>query len=112
MDKNTDRRRSARVEVLGRVQGQLVRLDVQVTVQEMSLGGMKIETATPFEPGSVTSFLLTLGDGAGVEVFGKVVYTRRLEATEPPLYQSGIQFVDQDDDDPQSNVGDLIAKIH
>jgi hypothetical protein len=111
MGTSGDRRRSARVEVLGRIQGQMVRLDMPVTVRELSLGGMKIETPAAFEAGSVTSFLLTLGDGAGVEVYGKVVYTRAVAGSDPPAYLSGIQFVDQDDDGPHSAVGDILSKM-
>jgi hypothetical protein len=74
----------------------------------MSLGGMSIETPTALEVGAVVDFLLTLGDGAGIEVFGRTVYTRRLDG-EAPRYLSGIQFVDQDE--PSAPVGGMISKL-
>jgi hypothetical protein len=111
MGNPADRRRSTRVEVLGKVQGQVVSLEMPVTVREMSLGGMSIETTTAFEVGSTSDFLLTLGDGAGVEVYGKVVYTRLIEGSGQPRYLSGIQFVDVDEADPGTPVGGLITKV-
>ena len=108
MSSPTERRRSARVEVLGKVQGQVV---APVTVREMSLGGMSVETAAAFEVGSVKDFLLTLGDGAAVEVCGKVVYSRPIQEAGRSVYLSGIQFVDHDDADPHTPVGGLIAKV-
>ena len=106
MSQPSDRRRSPRVAVLGKVQGSAVSGDVRIVVREMSLGGMSIETPTAFEVGAVTDFLLTLGDGAGIEVFGKTVYTRKLDGAR---VLSGIQFVDQDDAHPP--VGGMISKL-
>jgi Tfp pilus assembly protein PilZ len=108
---NPDRRRSARVEVLGQIQGRLVSLETPVTVREMSLGGMSIETPTAFEAGSTSDFLLTLGDGAGIEVAGKIVYSRPIDGAGKPRYLSGVQFVDQDDRDPHTSVGGLMTRI-
>jgi Tfp pilus assembly protein PilZ len=110
MPNPADRRRNARVEVLGKVQGRVVSLKMPVTVREMSLGGMSIETSTAFEVGSTTDFLLTLGDGAGVEVYGRVVYTKPIAHDTEPRYISGIQFIDQGEADPEGPVGGLISK--
>jgi len=63
----------------------------------MSLGGMSIESATAFEVGAIVDFLLTLGDGAGIEIYGRTVYTRPIEGNGSPRFLSGIQFVDQED---------------
>src|SRR5262245_66411167 len=97
MSNPADRRRSPRVEVIGKVQGRVASSDVLVEVREMSLGGMSIESATAFEVGAVTDFLLTLGDGAGIEVYGRTIYTRAVEGSAEPRFLSGIQFVDQDE---------------
>ena len=58
--------------MLGRVQGHSVSLDQPITVLEMSLGGMSIETGFPLEVGSLHAFRLTLGDGATIEVTARV----------------------------------------
>ena len=43
-----ERRRSPRVELVGRLHGHDVSLDVPVVVRELSLGGMAIETTFSF----------------------------------------------------------------
>ena len=109
MTQGTDRRRSARVELMGRVHGQLTSADLPVNVREISLGGMSIETSQSFEVGSVLNFVLTLGDGAGVLVAGRVVYCRVLDGSDPGLFVSGLEFVDEDGED--GGVSDLVQKV-
>src|SRR5262245_24602415 len=73
---STERRRSPRVALLGKVHGHIAALDVRVKVREMSLGGLSMETDISFPVGSVHDFSLTLGDGAAVLLKGEVVYSR------------------------------------
>ena len=108
MSHPSDRRRSPRVEVLGRIQGQVASLDIPVRVREISLGGMSIESQDAFEVGGVKDFLLTLGDGAGVELLGKIVYSRPMTEARRNFYVSGIQFVDGGESDSHGPVGGLI----
>ena len=110
MSSLAERRRSTRVEVLGRIRGEAAPLHTPILVREISLGGMSVETPQAFPIGSVTGFLLTLGDGAAVEVLGKVVYSRPSEGAARHSYVSGIQFVD-DDRNPSTPVGGLIDKV-
>ena len=94
-----DRRRSPRVEMLGRMQGRTVALGLQVRVREISLGGMSVETEQPLEVGSVHEFSLTLGDGATIELTGRVLRTAQVAREDlPSFFVSGIQFVDDDAD--------------
>jgi len=109
-----ERRRSPRIEMLGRVQGHSVSLDQPITVLEMSLGGMSIETGFPLEVGSLHAFRLTLGDGATIEVTarvrvsGLVMHTRSTSEGDKVAFVTGLQFVD-DEEDP-GGVGDLITR--
>ena len=111
-----ERRRSPRIEMLGRVQGHSVSLDQPITVLEMSLGGMSIETGFPLEIGSVHVFRLTLGDGATIEVTarvrvsGRVMHTRSTGDADKAAYVTGMQFVD-DQDDGGDDVGDIIDRV-
>ena len=106
-----DRRTSPRVEILGRVHGQAVTLGVPVTVREISLGGMAIETPVPFPMGAVHEFRLTLGDGSTVLLRAKVVHCRTASAaSDAPLFLSGMHFVDDEPITGQS-VGDFIERI-
>lgn len=87
-------------------------LNVQVLVREISLGGMSVETPEAFEVGSVNTFMLTLGDGAGIDVAGRVVYSRPSVDSDRSFFVSGIQFVDLDDLNPDTQVGGLIKHVN
>ncbi len=90
-----DRRRSPRVQLLGRLHGTMVSLDVPVDVIEMSLGGMSVETSISFPVGAVHTFSLTLGDGSTVELTGTVRHCRNVApAGAEARYVVGFQFVD------------------
>jgi hypothetical protein len=111
MPNPAERRRSTRVEVLGRIHGEVIALGTPLEVREISLGGMSVETPKAFPIGAVNDFLLTLGDGAGVEVLGKVVYSRVFDEPDRRYFVSGIQFIDQDELDPSTPVGGLINRV-
>jgi len=97
--------------MLDRVQGRVVSLDVAVTVRDMSLGGMSIETAFPFPDGARHEFSLTLGDGSTVLLRGRAVRSRTITAEDGSLrYVTGIQFIDDDTDDGAGSVGGFIDK--
>jgi hypothetical protein len=92
----SERRRSPRIELLGRVHGHVDSLGT-VNVREMSLGGMSMETPFPFEVGSRHPFNLTLGDGASVLLTGLVKYSRESTAEDGSrVYVTGVQFVDDE----------------
>lgn len=94
---SNERRRAPRIAILGRVHGHVVSLDVAVTVREMSLGGLSMETSFAFPVGALHEFRLTLGDGASVELTGRVVYSRETAvAGGGAVYVTGVQFVDDE----------------
>ena len=94
----SERRRSPRVAILGKLHGHIVTLDVSVMVLEISLGGMGIQTTVPFPVDAVHSFQLTLGDNSVVHLKGRIVHCQRV-AGEDERYISGIQFIDEAADD-------------
>lgn len=107
-----DRRRSPRIELLGRLHGHSVSLDLPVRVVQISLGGMAIETAMPFPVGAVHLFRLTLGDDSTTELTGRVMHSRNTApAGDKPLFTTGVQFIDGDVDESAGAVGDLIDKV-
>lgn len=107
-----DRRRSPRIELLSRLHGHSVSLDLPVRVAQISLGGMAIETAVPFPVGAVHQFRLTLGDDSTTELAGRVMHSRNTApAGATPVFTTGIQFVDGDADDASGTVGDLINRV-
>jgi hypothetical protein len=110
---SSERRRSPRVEIHGRVSGTVIPPGTIVVVREMSLGGLAIETPFPLQPGEVHDLLLTLGDGAAVDLRARVMHSRNIAdaAAGTPLYLSGFQFIEDESDAPLSAVGDILGKI-
>jgi len=106
----TERRRSARIEILGRLHGHSVSLDVPVGIREMSLKGMAVETDLPLPEGAIHEFRLTLGDESTVELQGRVLRCRNVaEIDEAPRYVSGVEFIDAEE--TTDGVGGLIDRI-
>ncbi|MGQ0737257.1 MAG: PilZ domain-containing protein [Acidobacteriota bacterium] len=89
-----DRRNNPRVRILGRLHGRAIALEVPVTVTEISLGGMGIQTDAPFPTGAVHEFELTLGDESVVTLRGKVVHCQKVPG-EAGGFLSGVQFTDE-----------------
>jgi hypothetical protein len=107
-----DRRRSPRIELLGRLHGHSVSLDLPVSVLEISLGGMAIQTSLPFPVGAVHAFRLTLGDDSTVELNGRVMHCRNVApADATPAYVTGLQFVEDEPAESGPTIGDLIDRV-
>jgi hypothetical protein len=98
------------MEMLGRVHGQAVSLDVPLVVREISLSGMSIEAPVPFPLDATHEFRLTLGDGSTVLLRARVVYCRPAKGGIPPLYVCGMHFVDDEPVTGQS-VSDFMDRI-
>jgi hypothetical protein len=107
----SERRRSPRIEMLGRVHGQAVSLDVALTVREISLSGMSVEVPVPFPIDALHEFRLTLGDESTVLLRGRVVYCRPMKMGDRPLYVCGVHFVDDEPVTGQSAT-DVIDRIN
>ena len=97
----SERRQAPRAEMVGRMFGRLSMIDRQLVVRDISLGGMSIETPIALEAGAVLPFVLTLGDGAGVDVLGRVVRCVEKAGPDGPVFISGVEFVDADPDESQ-----------
>ena len=109
--RNDERRRAPRVEVIGRLQGHVVALDLPVIVREISLGGMSLETPFAFPVGDLQHFVLTLGDGSTMSLAGRVAYCRSVSGAEDaPAFRTGIQFEDDAPEEPAA-VGDLLERL-
>ena|SRR5688572_18583173 len=109
--RNDERRRSPRVEVLGRLQGHNIALDLPVQVIEISLGGMSLETSFQFPVGDLQHFVLTLGDGSTLSLAGRVAYCRDVGGSDTArIFRTGIQFEDEASEEP-APVGDLLERL-
>ena len=107
---SSERRRSPRIQILGKVHGHVASLDLAVKVREMSLGGLSMETSVPFPVGAKHDFSLTLGDGAAVQLTGEIVYSREIAAADgSKLWLSGVQFINEESED--GGVDTIINRI-
>jgi hypothetical protein len=92
---SSERRHAPRIQILGRLHGYLVSLDLPVTVTEISLGGMSLDTTVDFPVGVVHEFRLTFAEDSTVLVRGRIVHCRRGAVLDGVArYVTGIQFID------------------
>jgi hypothetical protein len=107
----TERRRNPRIQIFGKLHGYLVALDLPVSVTEISLGGMSLDTTIDFPVGVIHEFRLTAGEQSPVVLKGRVMHCRRGAVLDQVShYVVGVQFIDQDAGTTES-VGALIDRI-
>jgi len=108
----SESRRAPRLELMERIHGHLTSLDVQVSVREISLGGLAVESELRFPDGAVHEFRLTLGDGSQVLVRARVAHStpRTDEATGAARFLTGFEFLE---DQPQDSgpIEELVDKV-
>jgi PilZ domain len=109
---SADRRRSPRIQIVGRLHGHVAALRVAVAVREISLSGMSLETDFRFPIDAVHEFRLAMGDGTAATVTGRVVYSREAGEAGVPKFLTGVAFVEGSDSDDASPVGDIIETLH
>ena len=90
---STERRRAPRIELVDPLKGQSTSTQTDVVVSDISLTGLRIESAAPFTVNDVHDFQLTLGDGALVALRGRVVYSRPLTTETESRYVTGVEFL-------------------
>jgi hypothetical protein len=106
-----ERRRTPRVEMLGLVHGEILRLATPVDVREVGLGGFSVRTAEPLELGAIHDFKLTVNAWSTVELRARVVHCRPNPDTSSLRgFVSGLEFVGRAPNDP-SPAAELIDRI-
>ena len=111
---SSERRRAPRVEVLGRIRGEIMSTDTPVTMREVSLGGLSFASPAPFPIGTVYEFNLTPGDGSLVLLRGRVARSELRPGAEGEagFYVTGVQFLDEEPTPAEAApIGSLIDKI-
>ena len=108
-------RRAPRLELMERIHGHLTSLDIEVSVREISLGGLAVDAPLRFPTGAIHEFRLTLGDGSKVMVRGRVAHcTPRVdETTGEQSFLTGFEFLDEQPEsaEPIENVVDKVATL-
>ena len=79
--------------ILGSLQGE-VKVYQPITVHQVSIGGMQVETAFPLHLDSLYDFQLTLRDRS-IVVKGRVAHSRIIDVDQDiVMYRSGIEFIE------------------
>jgi hypothetical protein len=102
----TSRQRdSERVPVLGAFHGE-VKAYQPISVHQVSMGGMQVETAFPLHLDALYDFRLTLRDHS-IVVKGRVVHSRIIDVDQDiVMYRSGVEFIE-----PSAPVQETIAAL-
>jgi hypothetical protein len=99
-----------RLELLRDLNGQVVPLELPVTVRQIWSGGFSIETACAFLPDAVHAFRLTFNDESAV-LRARVAYCRPGDwPGDRTVHVTGLEFVDAPHDG-RSAADELVAKI-
>ena len=107
-----ERRRSPRIQILGRLHGQIVGLDIPVTVRDISLNGLMIETPLSFPIGAVHLFRLVLGDDSVSVMTARIVRSRETVASDGSrLFVSGAEFIDVEPEQDAVSILDILEKL-
>ena len=109
MTEPNPKRAAERVDVPGQVTG-AVTVFQEMTILNISVGGMLMESAAALHNDSLHDFRLTL-DGRSVVVKGRVVYCKIGELREGGvLYRCGVEFVELPPH-VQTAIGEFV-KVH
>jgi hypothetical protein len=104
------RRRSARLQLLGEVHGQMVGIALPIVVRDISDGGFSIVTSIEFPQDAVHRFELALESDSrpSIQVQARVVHGRLLAGDPEVLYVTGFAFTD---DQPHTSKSDIRALV-
>ena len=87
-----ERRQSPRIDVRRRVKGEVVALDTEIIIHDISRSGFAVVSEVLFEPGTLLDFRLTANGRADVTVTAEAVHSRPLQPSRN-LYLSGFRFL-------------------
>lgn len=91
--------------ILGSLQGE-VKVYQSISVHQVSLGGMQVETSFPLHLDALYDFRLTLRDHT-IVVKGRVAHARIIDVDQDiVMYRSGIEFIE-----PSTPVLETIAAL-
>jgi len=90
---STRQRDSERLPILGTLQGE-VKVYQSISVHQVSMGGMQVETSFPLHLDSLYDFRLTLRNHS-IVVKGRVAHSRIIDVDQDiVMYRSGIEFIE------------------
>jgi hypothetical protein len=93
-----ERRQFIRLDVLDRLDGQIVMFNIPLRLRDISAGGLATESSVPFAIGSEQLLRLTTAEGVEVQITGIVTHQRITDSESgPPSYVTGFRFVEDPD---------------
>jgi hypothetical protein len=87
-----DRRRAVRVELLTQLQGQLLALDEEVRIRQVSLGGLQLESSAPLSLREVHDLRIGFESQSAV-VTARVLHSRVSINSDQVSYLSGVELI-------------------
>ena len=108
-----EQRRSPRIDVLLRIKGQVVDLDIPIIVRDLSRTGFAVVSEAPFTPGQRLEFRMVARDGTDIRVMAEAVHTHPLTDGRRG-HLSGFKFVPLRLTGllPESNIDRLVAAVN
>ena len=105
-ESHDNKRDSQRLDLLGGLSGEVMVFQ-QMSIRQISNGGMQVETSFPLHLDSLHDFRLTLPGGHSVVVKGRVVHSSISDVDQDVIrYRSGVEFVE-----PSTPVATTIAEF-
>jgi hypothetical protein len=107
-----ERRQSPRIDVARRVKGELVTLDTEIIIHDLSRTGFAVVSQLTFERGQLIDFRLSATGSADVTVSAEAVHSRPLPPS-PHLFITGFRFLagKMTGQVPQSRIDRLIEAV-
>ena len=107
-----ERRQSPRIDVTRRVKGELVAVDTEIIIHDLSRTGFAVVSEMAFDQGQLLDFRLTANGSPDVTVSAEAVHSRRLHPS-PKLFLTGFRFLagKMTGQVPQSRIDRLIQAV-
>ena len=105
-----ERRKSPRLEVLGRIRGELVPLAVPITLLELSQGGFSMQTTSDFPVGAIHAFRFTSSNRPAIVLHARIVHILRTSGGGGAVsYVIGLEFADRSRPDVEQAIKTLVS---
>ena len=109
-DISEERRKSLRVEVLGRIHGEMVLLDVPITLLDLSQGGFSMQTTSDFPIGAMHTFRFTSSNRVAIVLHARIVHTLRTSSGGGAVScVIGLEFIDRGHHDVEQGIATLVS---
>jgi hypothetical protein len=110
-DPTLDRRNSPRLEVLGRIRGELHALDMPVTLLNLSDGGFLMQAAVWFTLGGTHEFRFTVTGHPPIVLNARVVHALAASSGGQLTYVVGLEFENQDNQAVLDQIATLVTHV-